>query len=113
MTSGSVVRKPLGEFEVDLPLLFRGKAHHSPQTFQGIDMGTAKTPGVYLLLIRLRRRRTAEGGRRRWELRRGWYVYAGSAIGGLEGRLGRHLRTSQVRHWHIDHLLAAGTVKDV
>ncbi len=43
----------------------------------------------------------------------GWYVYVGSALGGLEARVGRHLRTSRVRHWHIDALLANGEVVDV
>jgi Uri superfamily endonuclease len=40
-------------------------------------------------------------------LRRGWYLYVGSAFGpgGLRARLGRHLRTAKRRHWHIDTLL--------
>ena len=70
-------------------------------------------PGVYLLLIRLRRGFPAALGRRTVELAPGWYVYCGSALGGLAGRLARHLRTSQVRHWHVDALLAAGQVADI
>ncbi|HJL57274.1 MAG TPA: GIY-YIG nuclease family protein [Arenicellales bacterium] len=40
-------------------------------------------------------------------LHRGWYLYVGSAFGpgGLGARLGRHLRTTKRRHWHIDTLL--------
>lgn len=36
----------------------------------------------------------------------GWYIYAGSAMGGLDGRLGRHLRFgfSARPHWHVDWL---------
>jgi len=40
-------------------------------------------------------------------------VYAGSALGGLEGRLRRHLRTRVLRHWHLDVLLSAGQIVDV
>jgi len=42
----------------------------------------------------------------------GLYVYLGSAggPGGLRSRLGRHLRGSDKRHWHIDHLRAVGDV---
>ena len=70
-------------------------------------------PGVYLLLIRLRRGLPVTLGRRTVALAPGWYVYCGSALGGLAGRLARHLRTSQVRHWHVDALLAAGQVADL
>jgi endonuclease-3 len=72
-----------------------------------------RTPGIYLLTIRLPRAAAwLQGGAQR-VLRPGWYVYTGSAMGGLAGRLARHLRTSTVRHWHLDHLLAAGRVVDV
>jgi endonuclease III len=46
-------------------------------------------------------------------LKSGWYVYTGSALGGLRGRLTRHLRTTERRHWHVDALLAAGSVADI
>jgi Uri superfamily endonuclease len=35
----------------------------------------------------------------------GYYVYVGSALGGLRSRLNRHLRTGKKPHWHIDYLL--------
>ena len=70
-------------------------------------------PGVYLLLIRLRRACMAGPERRPARLPPGWYAYIGSALGGLAGRLARHLRTSQRRHWHVDALLAAGQVADL
>ncbi|MBN2450575.1 MAG: DUF123 domain-containing protein [Lentisphaeria bacterium] len=71
------------------------------------------TGGVYLLLIRLPRRTPVVLGPRSVVLPRGWYAYAGSAASGLEGRVGRHLRTTEVRHWHVDQLLAAGTIVDI
>lgn len=71
------------------------------------------TPGVYALTVRLRHRVTVPIRRRPLTLESGWYVYVGSAMGGLEGRLRRHLRTRTAKHWHVDHLLSAGSVIDV
>jgi sugar fermentation stimulation protein A len=34
----------------------------------------------------------------------GYYVYVGSALGGLGARLRRHLRRDKPRHWHVDWL---------
>jgi len=42
---------------------------------------------------------------------KGTYVYAGSAMGGLDQRLGRHLSKDKKVRWHIDNLtLAADSV---
>ena len=43
----------------------------------------------------------------------GQYLYAGSAWGpgGIRARLGRHQRPGNKRHWHIDHLIAVGTIE--
>ncbi len=69
--------------------------------------------GIYTLTIRLpRAARLAVAGRER-TFPRGCYVYTGSALGGLEARIRRHLAVKEVRHWHVDALLAAGTVVDV
>lgn len=35
----------------------------------------------------------------------GYYIYSGSALGGLKGRLQRHFRRDKRLHWHIDYLL--------
>jgi Uri superfamily endonuclease len=35
----------------------------------------------------------------------GFYLYIGSAMNGIEGRVKRHLRKSKKIHWHIDYLL--------
>ena len=34
----------------------------------------------------------------------GYYLYAGSAQGGLRGRVSRHLQADKKLHWHIDYL---------
>jgi len=40
----------------------------------------------------------------------GYYAYVGSAMGGLEARVKRHLRGDKKRHWHIDYLLEKASV---
>ena len=68
--------------------------------------------GVYLLLIRLPRATELPAKARSWSAKAGYYAYVGRAMRGLASRLARHMRTTQVRHWHIDSLLAAGRVVD-
>jgi Uri superfamily endonuclease len=71
-------------------------------------------PGVYLLLLTLGRAQTLTIGRLgTFDFAAGEYVYAGSAAGpgGLAARLGRHLRGSAARRWHIDYLRAAAAVR--
>jgi Uri superfamily endonuclease len=65
--------------------------------------------GTYALVLRVRRRRRIVAGRLGELLAdAGHYVYVGSAFGsgGLRARLGRHVRASGRRHWHVDHLRA-------
>ncbi|MFQ5697552.1 MAG: DUF123 domain-containing protein [Myxococcota bacterium] len=64
-------------------------------------------PGSYVLLLRSPRAREVAVGRLgRLGLRRGHYLYVGSALGsgGLRARLGHHLRPASRPHWHLDHL---------
>lgn len=70
-------------------------------------------PGVYLLLIRLPRKAQWRVAGKDRLFESGYYAYVGSAGNGLSGRIGRHLRTSQARHWHVDELLIRGMVVDV
>ncbi|WP_350334917.1 GIY-YIG nuclease family protein [Coralliovum pocilloporae] len=62
-------------------------------------------PGAYLLLLTLNEPTTILRPKAT-ELPAGDYVYAGSANGpgGLQARLGRHLRPDKKARWHIDHL---------
>jgi Uri superfamily endonuclease len=65
-------------------------------------------PGTYLLLLRLPQPTTLAVGRLgALALPAGWYVYVGSALGGLGPRLRRHLRVAKPPHWHVDSLRAA------
>ena len=43
----------------------------------------------------------------------GYYVYAGSALGGLSGRLKRHLKPEKRLHWHIDYLLQHAVISQI
>jgi endonuclease-3 len=69
--------------------------------------------GAYAILIRLKRAQQITIGRKDLKLAVGYYVYAGSAQGGLRGRLNRHINGPHSGHWHIDKLLDAGDVIDV
>jgi Uri superfamily endonuclease len=75
---------------------------------------TAK--GTYLLLLRLERdTKLAVGRLGSFLFPTGWYAYPGSALGpgGLAARLARHQRQSKRLHWHIDYLLAHGTLMSI
>ena len=68
---------------------------------------TPRSKGAYILFLRLSEPirldtpRIASG-----RLRRGWYLYVGSAwgSGGIRGRLRRHFRPDKKMHWHVDRL---------
>ena len=72
-----------------------------------LDGPLRREPGTYAVILRSRWNRTVQIGR--WgvlNLRRGYYVYVGSALGpgGLSARVSRHCRGSKAKHWHIDYL---------
>jgi len=43
----------------------------------------------------------------------GIYVYAGSALSGIENRVSRHRSAKKKRRWHIDYLLDRAEVRSV
>ena len=45
--------------------------------------------------------------------KKGFYVYIGSALNGLEQRITRHLRDDKKNHWHLDYLLKNAKVNSV
>ena len=62
--------------------------------------------GTYVLLIELATAATIQVGRLGMlAFAKGYYAYVGSALGGLEQRIDRHLRTEKKLFWHIDYLL--------
>lgn len=74
----------------------------------------ATTPGAYALLMELDPDAIIPVGRLgTFEFPAGWYVYVGSALGGLDRRLRRHLRPSAIRHWHVDYLRAEAPIREI
>lgn len=70
--------------------------------------------GTYALVIALQGGlRLRIGGLGIHSLPPGYYVYAGSALGGLSGRLRRHLRSEKRLHWHIDYLLTKAEIDQI
>ena len=62
--------------------------------------------GTYQLLLRLHRDQTIQVGKLgTFRFPAGYYVYTGSAMGGREARIARHLSKTKRFHWHIDYLL--------
>jgi Uri superfamily endonuclease len=43
----------------------------------------------------------------------GYYLYIGSALGGLYSRIGRHIHGGSKLHWHIDYLRQVARVVEV
>ncbi len=66
-----------------------------------------KLKGTYCLLINLKHdSRITIGKLGKLDFKKGEYVYVGSALNSLEGRVKRHLSTEKKLHWHVDYLLA-------
>jgi Uri superfamily endonuclease len=77
-------------------------------------MSRGQCPGTYVVLIEVSRDCRIEiGAKGQVTFPAGHYAYVGSAMGGLRGRLRRHLRSAQSLHWHIDYLLTVGQVREV
>lgn len=74
--------------------------------------GMPAMPGAYALIIELGRGLAFELRGRPVALGPGAYLYCGSAYGpgGIAARVRRHARRRKKRHWHVDHLTAAGRV---
>ncbi len=74
----------------------------------------AARSGVYCLVLWLPRACSITLSRKgSCRLERGWYVYTGSAKRNLLPRLMRHLRRRKTLHWHIDHLRAVASLRQI
>ncbi len=62
--------------------------------------------GTYCLLIQLKNDQTILIGKKgKIDFNKGYYVYVGSALNSLDGRIRRHLGNEKKLHWHVDYLL--------
>lgn len=67
--------------------------------------------GLYQLLIRLDQDEVIPVGKLgTFRFPAGFYVYTGSAMGGLDARIARHLSKTKRFHWHVDYLLERSTI---
>lgn len=72
--------------------------------------------GTYALLLCALRATSVRAGRLgEFGIRRGTYVYVGSAFGpgGVLARVRHHLRVSSAPRWHIDYLRPAVRIREV
>jgi len=70
--------------------------------------------GSYILVIELKKDKTIQVGKLgKIHFKKGFYVYVGSALNGLEQRINRHLRKTKKKYWHIDYFLDFADVVDV
>jgi Uri superfamily endonuclease len=70
--------------------------------------------GIYVILIELDEAKDIlVGKKRRFDLQKGFYGYVGSAMSGLERRLGRHLSSMKKPYWHIDYLLITAEIQNI
>ena len=70
--------------------------------------------GTYALLLALEKEVSIAVGRLgTFTFPRGYYIYVGSAQGGLYTRVKRHLKGIKRLRWHIDYLLESAPVVEV
>lgn len=70
--------------------------------------------GTYILLLELdKEQNIAVGNLGTILFPAGFYAYVGSAMGGLESRIRRHIRSNKKLHWHIDYLLQQASITDI
>ncbi|BBE31228.1 endonuclease [Tepiditoga spiralis] len=69
--------------------------------------------GTYLLLVEIERDIEVKIKRKEIKIKKGKYLYVGSAMKNLHQRVGRHISFKEgdyKKHWHIDSLLENGKV---
>ncbi len=60
--------------------------------------------GTYVLILHLPKAQTIRvGALGAFDFPRGWYLYVGSAMNGLNARVARHQRRAKKLFWHIDY----------
>ena len=70
--------------------------------------------GTYALIIDMDADKTIAVGKLGvFNFPKGYYIYIGSALGGLTARVNRYLRPLKRMHWHIDYLLQAARIVEV
>ncbi|HLC29378.1 MAG TPA: GIY-YIG nuclease family protein, partial [Dehalococcoidia bacterium] len=74
----------------------------------------ARAKGSYVLVLHLAETKLLTVGKLgTFAFPTGFYLYFGSALNGLAGRIRRHLRQDKKMHWHVDALTAEAEVMEV
>lgn len=74
----------------------------------------AGTGGTYALILSLKKETPiAVGKLETCSFPPGYYLYAGSALGGLHPRVRRHIEGGKKLHWHVDYLRSRADVVEV
>ncbi len=61
--------------------------------------------GTYLLFLKIDKDLTLNVGKLgEINFKRGWYVYVGSGMNSLIGRVARHFKKVKKKRWHVDYL---------
>ncbi len=67
--------------------------------------GRIRDTGSYLLSLRIPKQQHIDvGSLGTMSLRPGYYLYVGSGMNGLSGRISRHMHLRKNLHWHVDFL---------
>lgn len=70
--------------------------------------------GSYILVIKLRQNKEIQIGKLgKIHFKKGFYIYVGSALNGLENRINRHIKKTKKKHWHIDYFLDFADIIDI
>jgi len=70
--------------------------------------------GSYVLVIKLPEEQALTvGSLKVLHFPGGYYAYVGSALGGVESRLNRHLQRNKKLRWHIDYLLQKASINNI
>lgn len=70
--------------------------------------------GSYIILIKINKDSNITIGKLgNISFEKGFYLYVGSALNGLEQRITRHLKDNKKLHWHIDYLLKHAKIIDI
>lgn len=79
-----------------------------------LTSGLERAKGSYVLVLQLAEtKRLSVGKLGTFAFPTGLYLYFGSALNGLAGRVRRHLRQDKKAHWHVDALTAEAEVVEV
>ena len=70
--------------------------------------------GSYALLMCLKNHKEIDvGSLGSISFPKGYYLYIGSAMNGIEGRVKRHKRDRKKLHWHVDYLLNKARISSI